>query len=184
MKNVKSLPLLSSVTFNNVEDNICFIRFDRTNCAQSVLQFEQNFRSVYLFSFVSSLVLDDHSMLSSCQTWHSVSINIARCCIVSFFIINFFFFVVEQKSLSQAEFRCFYIAFLSDSWQWFTRADLIDSHGITFSNLYTNFFYSSTCYSQIIKHLSRVIRLFKIWLRIFIRTYFFFCSCSVIFEYY
>lgn len=137
---------------------------------------------LFIYFLSCRLVLDDHSMLSSCQTWHSVSINIARCCIVSFFIINFFFFVVEQKSLSQAEFRCFYIAFLSDSWQWFTRADLIDSHGITFSNLYTNFFYSSTCYSQIIKHLSCVIRLFKIWLRIFIRTYFFFCSCFVIFD--
>lgn len=82
-----------------------------------MLQFEQNFRSVYLFCFMSSLVLDDHSMLSSCQTWHSVSINIARCCIVSFFIINFFFSIVasEQKDLPQAEFHCFYIMFLNDS---------------------------------------------------------------------
>lgn len=90
LKNVKSLPLLSSVTFNNVEDNICFIRFDRI--VRSPCYNLNKILDLFIYFLSCRLVLDDHSMLSSCQTWHSVSINIARCCIVSFFIINFFFF--------------------------------------------------------------------------------------------
>lgn len=96
----------------SVEDNYLFHKVwqrERTSYAQSGVTVWTKF--IYLFSFASSLVLDDHSMLSSCQTWHSVSINIARSCIV----FHYKFFLPLNKNCLTQEFHCFYIAFLSNS---------------------------------------------------------------------